>query len=103
MFLIKKKISQRLFISLMLLAVIPIGIMGYVTYLLAERALTNTAFEHMTTLAEDHARHLDAWLRERLDDLLMLSRLSSIRDACEDLCWLKDLNRSSEIKKKAGL
>ncbi|GKT09768.1 ATP-binding protein [Desulforhabdus sp. TSK] len=96
MFLIKTKISRRFFASLMFLTVIPVGIMGYVTYLLAERALTQTAFQHMTTIAEDHAQHLDAWIRERLDDLRLLSRMPTIRDACRDFCWIDDLNRSPE-------
>jgi len=96
MFVISKKISHRFFFSIILLALIPIGITGYVTYLLAERALTSTASQHMTTIAEDHARHLDAWLRERLDDLSMLAKLPSIRDACQDACWLQDLQQSSE-------
>ena len=66
--------------AFMLIAVIPIGIMGYETYLLAKKALTSSAFLHMSTIAKDHARHLDAWLKERLDDIAMLSRLPAIRE-----------------------
>jgi len=90
MFQIQKRIAHRFFMAFMLIAVIPIGIMGYETYLLEKEALTSSAFLHMSTIAKDHARHLDAWLKERLDDIAMLSRLPAIREACEQYYHVLD-------------
>jgi hypothetical protein len=67
----------------MLIVVIPIGIMGYESYVLAKRTLTTFAFQHMATLAENRANHLDSWLEERLEDVGVFSRLPAIRDACQ--------------------
>jgi|GEM_PF-946839 len=83
---IGKKISHRFFLAIMLIVVIPIGIMGYESYILAERTLTSFAFLHMATLAENRANHLDSWLEERLDDVGILARLPVIRDACRRYC-----------------
>jgi signal transduction histidine kinase len=83
MFQIKKGISRRFFMALMLIAVIPIGIMGYEAYALAKKALTASAFLHISTLAKDHAMHLDAWLNERSDDVAVLSRLPAVVEICE--------------------
>ena len=84
MFKIKKGISRRFFMAIMLIAVIPIGIMGYEAYALARKGLTSSAYLHMSTIAKDHARHLDAWLKERLDDIAVLSRLPSTVEICEE-------------------
>jgi len=92
---ISKKLSHRFFAFMILLALTPIGITGYVTYLLAQRALTTTGAQHLMTIAEDHAKHVDAWVRERLDDISLLAKLPSIRDACKDACWLQDIKQSS--------
>lgn len=81
-----KKISHRVFVASMLIAVIPIGLMGGQAYVLAKKALTAFAFLHMETIAEDHARHLDAWLTERLGDVAVLARLPLIREATLEYC-----------------
>jgi len=80
---LREKISHRFFLAIMLIAVLPIGIMGYESYILAKRTLTNFAFLHMATIAESRANYLDSWLDERLNDLGVLSRLPAIREACE--------------------
>ncbi len=92
---IRKKLSHRFFAFMILLTLTPIGITGYVTYLLAQRALTTTGAQHLMTIAEDHAKHVDAWVHERLDDISLLAKLPSIRDACKDACWLQDIKQSS--------
>lgn len=84
MFQVKKGISRRFFMAIMLIALIPIGVMGYEAYALARKALTSSAFLHMSTIAQDHAKHLDAWLKERLDDTAVLSRLPGIVEICEE-------------------
>jgi signal transduction histidine kinase len=81
---IKKGISRRFFMAMMLIALIPIGVMGYNAYALARKALTSSAFLHMSTIAKDHAKHLDAWLKERSDDIAVLSRLPAIAEICEE-------------------
>ncbi len=83
MFQLRRKISHRFFLAIMLIVVIPIGIMGYESYVLAKRTLTTFAFQHMDTLAEHRANHLDSWLEERLEDVGVFSRLPAIRDACQ--------------------
>jgi signal transduction histidine kinase len=81
-----KKISHRFFLAIMLIVVVPIGIMGYGSHILAKRTLTAFAFQHMATLAEKRASHLESWLEERLNDVGVLSRLPVIRDACQHFC-----------------
>ena len=78
----REKISHRFFLAIMLIVVIPIGIMGYESYILAKRTLTTFAFQHMATIAENKANHLDSWLEERLDDVGILAGLPVIREAC---------------------
>lgn len=90
----RKKISHRFFLAIVLIAVVPIGIMGYESALLARKTLTNFAFLHMATIAETRANHLDSWLEERLNDLGVLSRLPAIREAC--IRYRKSLGNNSE-------
>ena len=78
----REKISHRFFLAIMLIVVIPIGIIGYQSYILAKRTLTTFAFQHMTTIAEHKANHLGSWLEERLDDVGILAGLPVIREAC---------------------
>ena len=90
MFLIKKRLSHRFFVALMLISLIPIGLMGVQAHALARRALTASAFLHMETIAKDHARHLDAWLKERLGDIGVLARLPAMREALREYCCTLD-------------
>jgi signal transduction histidine kinase len=83
---LRKKISHRFFLAIMLIVVIPIGIMGYESYILAKRTLTTFAFRHMATIAENKANHLDSWLEERLEDVGVLARLPVIREVCRRYC-----------------
>lgn len=92
---IKKKISHRFFLAILLIVVIPIGIMGYESYILAKKTLITLAFQHMATVAENKANHLGSWLEERLDDVGILSRLPVIREACQRYC--ESLNNPSEM------
>lgn len=78
----RKKISHRFLLSIIAIVIIPIAIMGYESYILAKRTLTTFAFQHMATIAENKANHLDSWLRERLGDIGVLARLPLIREAC---------------------
>ncbi len=80
---LRKKISHRFFLAIILIVVIPIGIMGYESYFLTKTALTAFAFQHMATIAQNRASHLGSWLEERLDDVGVLSSLPAIREACE--------------------
>ncbi len=82
MFRPKKKIAHRFFLAILLVVVVPIGIMGYESHILAKKTLTAFAFQHMETIAEDRADHLSAWMEERLDDIGVLSRLPAIREMC---------------------
>ena len=86
MFRIGTKISHRLFVALMLIAVIPICITGYENYIAAQKALTGTAFAHLSTVVGDHANHLDAWFQERLHDIEILSQLPVVSEICEKHC-----------------
>ena len=79
-----KKISHRFLLSIIAIVLIPIGIMGYESYILAKRTLTAFAFQHMATVAENKANHLDSWLKERLGDIRVLARLPVIREACRE-------------------
>jgi signal transduction histidine kinase len=78
----RKKISHRFLLSIIAIVLIPIAIMGYESYILAKRTLTTFAFQHMATIAENKANHLDSWLKERLGDIGVLARLPVIREAC---------------------
>ncbi|MEN6437789.1 MAG: ATP-binding protein [Syntrophobacter sp.] len=65
----------------MIIALIPMGFMGFQAHLLTKEALTRLAFLHMETIAQDHAKHLDAWLTERLGDVVALAKLPVMREA----------------------
>jgi hypothetical protein len=80
--------SRRLFVALLWIAVIPICIMSYQTYRAAQRALIESAFLHLSTIAEDHANHLDAWFQERVQDIGVLSRLPLVQDLCQRYCQM---------------
>lgn len=82
----RRKISHRFFLSILSIVLVPIGIMGYESYILARRTLTTFAFQHMATIAENKTNHLDSWLKERLDDIGVLARLPVIREACRAFC-----------------
>lgn len=86
MFQVRRKLSHRLFIALILIAVLPVCTIGYYSYRAAQNALTQTAFLHISTIALDHANHLESWLRERLDDVRVLSELPTVRDLCQHYC-----------------
>jgi signal transduction histidine kinase len=79
---LRERISHRFFLAIMLIVVIPIGVMGYQSYILAKRTLTSFAFQHMATLAENKASHLESWIEERSDDVAILAHLPVIREAC---------------------
>lgn len=83
---IRNKLSHRLFIALLLIAVVPVCTVGYYAYRAAQNALTQTAFLHISTIAQDHANHLENWFKERLDDIRVLSELPTVRDLCERYC-----------------
>lgn len=89
------KISHRFFLSIMLIAVIPIGIMAYESTILARKTLTKFAYLHMATIAGTRANHLDSWLEERLSDLGVLSRLPAIREAC--LRYRESVEKGSQV------
>jgi signal transduction histidine kinase len=82
------KLSGRLFLVLMLLAVGPVCVVGYQAYHAAQLALTKTAFLHMSTIALDHANHLQSWLKERADDIQSLAELPLVRAYCGECCSL---------------
>jgi signal transduction histidine kinase len=86
MFRFKSKIAHRLFLALVLIAVIPIIITGYENYSAARKALTQTALMHLATIAGDHANHLNAWFQERVHDVEILSRLPAIAEICKKHC-----------------
>ncbi len=101
MFQLGKKISHRFLVAIMLIAVIPIIIMSYQTYVLARRTLIKLAYSHVSATVENHANHLDLWLQERLDDVGVLSRLPAIREACLKYCEALESGASPE--EKSGL
>lgn len=98
MFRIGTKISRRFLVAIMLIAVIPISIMGYQTYVLAKRTLMKLAYSQVSTIVENHANHLDLWLQERLNDIGVLSRLPAIQEACLKYSEIMDSGASTEEK-----
>lgn len=77
------KVGHSGIVVLVLISVIPVGITTCVAHELVKNALMASALNHVTAIAEDHARHLNAWLQERRNDVRVLSRLPSIRQACQ--------------------
>lgn len=88
MFSPQSHISRRLFALLLLVAVLPVILIGLGTGSLSQKALTDSAFIHMETIADDHAGHLLVWLHERLNDLKLLAGLPSVRIACHHHCMI---------------
>ncbi|MEM5787483.1 MAG: ATP-binding protein [Syntrophobacteraceae bacterium] len=83
---IRRKISHRFFSAFFLVAVIPIVIMGIGMYRAAEDTLIDSAHMHIQTVAQDHAGRLDTWYGERLNDIRVLSGLSTVRELCRSVC-----------------
>lgn len=77
---VRKKISHKLFSALFLVAVIPISIMGIGMYRAAQETLIDSALMHIQTVAQNHAARLDTWYGERLNDIMVLSRISGVRE-----------------------
>jgi len=83
---INKKISRKFFLALIIVAILPVCIVAYYSYGAARSALTGTAYLHMSTIALDHANHLETWFEERVNDINMISQLSTVRDYCSRYC-----------------
>jgi signal transduction histidine kinase len=98
MFKFREKISHRFFAAFFIVAVIPISIMGIGLYKAAEQTLIDSAYMHIQTIAQDHANRLDTWYGERLDDIKVLSGLSTIRDMCSG-CGHPGLEETSATKR----
>lgn len=88
MFYISQRISRRFFAALMLVAVVPILVMGYGVYKVAENVVIHSAYMHIETIAQDHANHLDTWFGERVNDIQMISQLPFVQDLCRAHCMM---------------
>ncbi len=84
MFRSKEKISHRFLAAFLIVAVIPVAIMGLGLYRTAESTLMASAYTHIRTIARDRANTLHSWYEERLGDLEVLSRTSAVRKLCSD-------------------
>ncbi len=91
---LKSKLSHRLFSALFLVAVIPVCLMGYGTYRTAQSAMMNNAYMHIHTMAQVQAGQMDKWFEERLNDIRVLSELSTTRELCSAVCATQDGNGS---------
>jgi len=83
---INNKISRRFLLALVLVAILPVCVVAYYSYSEARRALEGTAYLHMSTIALDHANHLETWFEERVNDINMIAQLSTVRDYCFRHC-----------------
>lgn len=92
---ISKKISRRFFAALMLVAIVPILILGYGAYKIAQDVVIRHAFMHIQTIAQDHVHHLDIWFQERLGDIQMISQLPFVQALCHAYCMLETQSASS--------
>ncbi len=86
MFRAGNKISHRFFSAFFLVAVIPIVIMGFAMYRAAEHTLIDSAYVHIRTIAQSHAGKLDTWYGERLNDIKVLSEMTSVQQLCSAAC-----------------
>lgn len=82
MHFIAKKISRRFFSGLLLVAVVPISLMGYGIYRVARNVVIRSAFMHMETIRDSHKDRLNMWFAERLKDLEVIAELPFVRDIC---------------------
>lgn len=96
MLYVRTKISHKLLSALFLVAVIPISIMGYGMYRAAEKTLINSAYSQIQTIAQNHANRLDTWYAERLNDIKVLSGLSTVRDLCSAACGRDSKNMQND-------
>ncbi len=85
---LRNKISHKLLSALFLVAVIPISVMGYAMYRASEQTLINSALMHIQTISQNHTNRLDAWFGERLNDIKVLSGLSTVRELCSVACGI---------------
>ncbi len=76
----RKRISHKFLMVIMMVSLTPIVIMGICVNILVSEIITRSAVSQVTKIAEDHSRHLDTLLQERLQDLSVFSKLPGIRD-----------------------
>lgn len=81
---ISERISHRFFVAIVLIALLPISLMGYQNYEVTQKTLTSSAFTHMTTILESRAGDLNIWFEQRLADMTLLSRLPAVREGFEN-------------------
>jgi signal transduction histidine kinase len=88
MFFIGKKISRRFFGGLLLVAVIPISLMGYGIYRVAQNVVIHFAFMHIETIRDAQENHLNTWFGERVKDLEVIAQLPFVQELCAASCCM---------------
>ena len=68
MFFTGKTISRKFFGGLLLVAVVPIILMGYGIHTIARNILIHSAYVQIETTRDDHENHLNTWFGERVKD-----------------------------------
>jgi len=83
--MIALRISPRLLLSYLLVAVLPLA--GLAAFYLAsfETSLRETVLSNMTTIADKKAEQIDSYMAERLEDVRLLSYRNTIRDGIVEL------------------
>jgi len=81
----KIKIANKLFVSLLLVSMVPLAIAGFVAYQKISDTLQNMILYRLETLAKERVERIERLLAEAQDDLVMLARVPVVAAALGDL------------------
>jgi len=79
------KISVKLLVIILFLAIIPLTIVGVTSYIIGSRSIENTINDNLTSSNTLKGSELDSWLNDSMIMLRSLARRFSLRDYTEVL------------------
>ena len=90
-------ISTKLLLWFLLISLIPLAVVGYVTFNIVERVTKQEVVEGLQSIIEHKVDHLNGYILEREMDVDILAHTPAIRDAMEGftLAFERGGNKSS--------
>jgi GAF domain-containing protein/HAMP domain-containing protein len=80
-----KSLTTRLIVSFLLLALVPLSIVGYVAYNIGEEALKRGILDHLSTAAILKEEEINRWLADKKRSTLLLAQTPIVRQYSKPL------------------
>lgn len=74
----RKSLRSRLNLYFILIAIVPLALVGWITYLLSSTVLEQTLFDQLNAVTNAKEAELDRWVTDRTEDIYFLSRTPEI-------------------------